>query len=111
PEIEVVVAEPGDEGAECRPEVVDPPLAPVARPELRAERAGGIHRGAGERAAHVDVDRDREPDREAGDRLERTARVDRGRPHGPDEEERHDQLEEEALPGSEDRSVWIGADD
>src|SRR6185437_9916686 len=92
-------------------DVVDPALAPVAGPELRAERPRRVHRRAGQRTADIDVDRDREADRETGNRLERAARVDRGRPHGPDEEERHDQLEQDALAGAEDRRVRDGADD
>ena len=47
------------------------------------------------------VDRDRQPDREAGDRLERAAGIDRGRPDGPDEEEREDDLDDEALARAE----------
>jgi len=35
-------------------------IAPVARPQLRSERACRVHRGAGQRSAHEDVDRDRD---------------------------------------------------
>ena len=110
-QVEIVVADRGDEGADRRAEVVDPALAPEVAEQLRAERARRVHRGAGEGAAHEHVHRDREPDREAGDRLERAARIDGGRVHGPDEEEREDDLDDEAFAGAEASRVRHRADE
>ncbi len=51
--------------------------------------------------AEEDVERDREPDREPGDRLEGAARVGRRREDHPDEEEGQDRLDQERRSGSD----------
>ena len=84
-----------------RTEVPDPSVAPDALHELRAEGARGIHRGPRQRTADEDVERDREADREAGDRRERPARVGRRREDDPDEEEGQDRLRHERSAGSD----------
>src|SRR4029078_10010933 len=61
----------------------------------------------GERAAHQDVERDRETDREARDRLERPARIGGAREDDPDEEEGQDALDHDALPDADAaRKAW-----
>ena len=67
-QVQELVEQRRDRGAEQRPGVPDPAVGPVVADELRAERARGVHRGAGERAAEEHVDRDRQADRQAGDR-------------------------------------------
>ena len=51
-------------------------------------------------AAHVDVERDREADRETGDLRERPARVDGGGEDDEDEEERQHGLDHDACTGA-----------
>jgi len=65
---------------------------------MRPEGARRVHRRAREGPPEQHVDRDREPDRQAGDRFERAAGIGGARKHDPHEEERHNGLEPECLP-------------
>src|SRR5204863_2867410 len=87
-----------NERAGDRADPVDPPSRPRVAGELGPECASRVHRRPGYRTADEDVDRDREADREARNRLERAARVHGGGPDRPDEEEGHDRFERESLP-------------
>ena len=100
-EVQQLVERRRDHGTGERADVPDPAVRPVVADELRAERARRVHRAAGQAVRHQDVERDREADREAGDLLERAARVDRGREHDPDEEERQHRLDHDAGAGAD----------
>src|SRR5439155_484102 len=68
------------------------------------ERARGVHGRAGQRPAHEDVERDREADRETGDRLEGPPRIGCGGEDDPDEEEGEDRLDHEPLAAPDTRA-------
>jgi hypothetical protein len=72
-----LVYERRDPRATSGADVPDPASVQSRETSSGPKRARGVHRGARERAAHEDVERDREPICETGDRLERAAR-DRG---------------------------------
>ena len=67
-------------------------MAPEVLNELGSEGTRRIHRRAGQRATNKDVGRDCQPDRETGNRLERSAGIRGGREDNPDQEEGQDQL-------------------
>jgi hypothetical protein len=86
-QVEVFVDQRGRDGTDRGPEVPDPGIAPDVLHELRAERPRGVHGRSGEGTADVDVERDREPNREPGDHGEGATRIGSGREDHPDEEE------------------------
>src|SRR5205085_3047548 len=103
-EVEILVEERGCDRSERRPEVPDPAVAPHVLHELRPESPSRIHGRPRERPAHEDVERDREADRKAGDRLEGPPGIgSRGEDH-PDEEEGEDGLDHEPLTAADTRT-------
>ena len=66
-----LVGEGADGGPGDRRDDVDPEVVHFTRDQRRADRAGGVHRGAGDRAAEEGVEADRAADRDRRSRPDR----------------------------------------
>src|SRR5207253_2270502 len=103
-QIQPLVGERRQRGADHRPEVPDPAVAPRVLNELGAEGARRVHRGSRIRPAHEDVERDREADREARNRAEGATRIGGGGKDHPDQEEGQHDLDHEPLARADPRA-------